>query len=166
MKLSTLFVLVFVAAGCDNTPDRVSRLEKQVQDLQTRVYKDQSAIDYDLQAKCAKDANAWFIEGWQRGIPATIMLDHTNHYNKALNKCFATVEHHYTTDRKTGTWVGDIALWDVYENAKYANFTANHYVRYQPTVQTIDEVITCECGDKKCKTIEEFNGLIRSYMSN
>lgn len=66
--------MILVAIGCD-TPDRVSRLEKQVQELQTKVGKDQAAIDYDLQSKCSKDAKAWFNESWGRGDKDTVLLD-------------------------------------------------------------------------------------------
>ena len=49
--------LVFLAldVGCDIS-DRIARLEKQSQDLQAEVTKSRAAADYDLKAKCSKDA--------------------------------------------------------------------------------------------------------------
>jgi hypothetical protein len=156
--------MILFLAGCD-TPDRVTHLEKQVQELQTKVSENQTVIDYNLQAKCAKDANTWFDEGWGRGGKGTILLDHTNHYNKALNKCFTLVEYHHETD-PAPSWTNMVSLWDVYENSKYADFTENHFTYFRPTLTTSNEVFTCECNNKKCKSFDEFNGLVRPYMSN
>src|ERR1700682_3437330 len=93
------FLLLLAAAvllattGCDNS-DRIARLEKQNQELLAEVKKGQASADYDLQAKCSRDARAWFNETWSRDRD-TILLDFSNHYNKKENKCFIFVEYHY-----------------------------------------------------------------------
>jgi hypothetical protein len=160
---STLFgVLLLIATGCD-TPERITRLEKQNQELRAEVDKIRSASDYDLQAKCSRDAKGWFKENWTPD-KATILLDFTNHYNKSLNKCFILVEYHYS-EGSSGSWVNDMMLWDVYENSKYGNVNVNHFVSSKPGSETEDRIYGCELG-KKCKTVEEFNELVRPYMNN
>ncbi len=152
-----------VGVGCD-TPERVTRLEKQVQELQAKVSKDQAVIDYDLQAKCSKDAKTWFNENWGRDKD-TQLLDETNHFNKAQSKCFVVVEYHYSRP-PAPSWNNSISMWDVNENVKYADYSESHYIDYKRASLSQDEVVTCACNGKSCKTLEEFNGLISAYTSN
>lgn len=155
--------LVFLAFGCGT--DRISKLEKENQELKAEISKNQTLADYDLQAKCSKDAKAWFNDTWQRDKD-TILLDYTNHYQKGLNKCFILVEYHYYSYLGNGSSVNDMIAWDVYENSKFANFSENHIVYPKPTYHTEDKVMTCEAWDKKCKTIDQFNDLVRPYLNN
>ncbi len=67
---------------------------------------------------------------------------------------------------QTGSWTGDIQLWDVYENSKYGSFGENHMTFSEPTIHLTEEVIVCEVLDKKCKTVQEFNSLVQPYMNN
>lgn len=165
----TVGLALFMTAGCD-VPDRVTRLEKETQELKAEVAKDHAAAsataNYDLQAKCSRDAKTWFTENWGKGDQDTIVLDHTNHYNKAMNKCFVSVEYHYHVAAGKGSWVNDITLWDVYENVKYGLFLENHTILLKPEYHSEDTVGVCEFLDKKCKTIDEFNQLVRPYLSN
>jgi quinol monooxygenase YgiN len=165
MRIRQLFALsiILFAVACD-TPDRVTRLEKQVQELQAKVSKDQAAMDYDLQEKCAKDAKAWFNENWERGEKGTTLLNETHHFNKAQNKCFIVVEYHYD-QLPAPSWVNHISLWDVIENTQYATFAQNHFIDYKNSFNR-DNVITCEFNGTKCKTLEEFSNLISTYTSN
>ncbi len=82
-----------------------SLLERSGNDTSTAS----ATADYDLQAKCFRDATTWFKENWGQGDKDAILLDHQNHHNKALNKCFIFVEYHYSTD-KNGSWVNDLSL--------------------------------------------------------
>lgn len=157
-----LFVIFLFIIGCDSA-ERIDRLEKQNDELQSQLKKIQAASDYDLQAKCSRDAKSWFGENWARDKNTTL-LDFTNHYNKALNKCFILVEYHYTLDN-SGSWTGDITLWDVYENSKYATFSEQHFISFKPP-ETRDEVIGCEMLGTKCKSAEEFNNGWRPYMND
>ncbi len=45
--------------GCDDS-EKITQLEKQNQELQVEVKRNESVVDYDLQDKCSKDATAWF----------------------------------------------------------------------------------------------------------
>ena len=154
--------LCLVLAGC-NYDDRLSKLEKQNQDLQAEIKKDRAAAEYDMQAKCAKDSRIWFNTNWQSD-KTTILLTYTNHYNRSLNKCFITVEYHYKTVGQS--WVNDMMVWDIYENEKYGNVSVYHMIDLKPEFHASETVSGCEVYGKTCKTVDEFNSLVSSYMSN
>jgi hypothetical protein len=156
--------VLLMAIGCGQH-DKIAKLEKQNEELKAEVEKSHATADYDLQAKCSKDAKAWFNENWSRDKD-TALLDFTNHYNKSMNKCFILVEYHYTLGDGGASWMNDMKLWDVYENVQYASFGEIHHDYLKPTAPTEDRVITCELSDKKCRTGEEFNGLVRPYLNN
>jgi hypothetical protein len=149
-------------SGCDT--DKIARLERENKELHELVEKQQATADLDLQAKCARDSKNWFNENWQRD-KTTTLLDYTNHYNKSRSKCFILVEYHYSLE--AGNWVNDLSLWDVYENSKHAQFTEQHV--FSPVISGVkpyDKVLSCAGPDKECKTQDEFNGLISSYLNN
>jgi hypothetical protein len=127
LRMMSVGLLLLVAVGCDNA-EKISRLEKQVEELKTQVNKVQAASDFDLQAKCSRDAKGWLDEQWGRGDKDTILLHQTNHYNKSLNKCFVLIEYHFNNGRGNGSWSNNMTVWDVYENHKIAEFLENHMV--------------------------------------
>jgi hypothetical protein len=165
-----LFAVLLMMPGCEQ--DQTAKLEKQNQELKAQLKaeseKSTAIADYDLQAKCSKDATAWFNSNWapSNNDKTTMLLNFTNHYNKSLNKCFILVEYHVSTQEKTTSWIGDISLYDVYENARYGDFSQNHALAYEPTFYSDEQVFTCEVSNQKCKTIDEYNGLVRPYMNN
>ena len=161
MIASAAVLLMAVACGQD---EKIANLEKQNQELKAEMEKSRATADYDLQAKCSRDARGWFNENWSRDKD-TSLLNFSNHYNKSLNKCFILVEYHYMVDAN-GSWVNDISLWDVYENSRYGTFVERHSISFKPTVSTDDSVMTCELATQKCKTAEEFNGLVRPYLND
>ena len=156
-------VVLFMMVACGQD-ERIANLEKQNQELKAEMEKGRATADYDLQAKCSKDARAWFNENWSRDKD-TVMLDFSNHYNKSQNKCFILVEFHYSIDTN-GSWANNMTLWDVYENSKFGAFTEYHTIYFKPVASTSDRVITCELFAQKCKTGNEFNGLVQPYLSN
>src|SRR5580700_10087879 len=107
MKRSLLICAgaLLLATGCD-IPGRLSRLEKQTKEMQSERDR---VTDYDLQAKCSKDAKTWFGENWSSDKD-TMLLDYRNHYNKKQNKCFIFVEYHYKDQiviPGEGSWTND-----------------------------------------------------------
>lgn len=159
---SCCVLAVALAAGCDYE-SRLKTLEKENQELKEQVKRQNASADLDAQAKCSKDGKAWFDFNW--GSPSgEMLLTYTNHYSKSENKCFILVEYHHSVDKKSGSWNNDITLWNVYENSKYGTFSENHMMYFKPEVRSVDSVWTCEVLDKKCKTIDEFNGLIQPYL--
>ena len=62
---------------------------RQVQELNAKLASMSQAADFDLQAKCAKQAgDVWKAGGWDRKKMAT----YSNHYNEKLKKCFIQIE--------------------------------------------------------------------------
>jgi hypothetical protein len=108
----------------------------------------------------SKDAKAWFNENWAATSreKATTLLDFTNHYNTAQNKCFIVVEYHFNA---TNSWFNDMRLWNVYENSEYGGFVEVHSTDYSKDIPS--RVDTCQVAGKKCKTIDEFNNLTQPY---
>jgi hypothetical protein len=133
--------------------------------------KQNAAADFDLQAKCSTAARSWFNGNWAQTSrdKDTIFLDFSNHYDAKHNKCFILIQYHYKShlaDPGGDSWTNDMILMDVYENAKYAELSENHVTNIKPTIHVNDEVITCEAQSDKCKLVDEFDSLIRPYMSN
>lgn len=155
MKRLAGVLLLFTLAGCDN--DRLAKLEKQTAALESQLAAVQKANQLDLQAKCSKDAKVWFDERWASGRDRnTLILDFTNHYNLAKNKCFVQVEFRFTLG---SSWAETLSVFDVYENQKYGDFSERH---------TIDNsmLTTCEVYGKKCQSLQEYQSLTAQFMSN
>lgn len=157
-------VLFFTA--CDNS-DRIAQLEKQNKELEEKLNKENVVAEYDLAAKCSKDAKAWFSEHWHPD-KGTKLLDFTNHYNKKENKCFIVVEYHYNSDLNPyGTsWTNDLSLWDIYENSQFGDFDENHYTDNVPKFNIRKEVVTCKVSGQECKSVDEFDNLVRPFMND
>jgi len=155
-----------VSSGCDS--DRIAKLEKDSAALKAKVDKQSAAENFELQGKCAKDARVWFNMNASRDKD-TILLDFTNHYNVKRNRCFIMIEHHFNSHLagdRGDSWSNMLSLFDVYENAKYAEFSENHYTYFKPTISTSNEVISCEVQGTKCSTEDEFYKLTGSYMND
>ena len=157
-----LAAIVFTA-GCGDG-QRIAQLEKQNEEFKAQLARNQAATDFDLQAKCAKDSTAWFNESFSNDKD-TILLDHSNHYNKEQNKCFIVVEWHYKSSYYgEGSWTNHMSLWDVYENTRLGEVVEQHIIEFKPP-STRNEVQSCSMLDKKCSTVAEFDDLARPYMS-
>ncbi|HEY1757971.1 MAG TPA: hypothetical protein VGG72_21555 [Bryobacteraceae bacterium] len=158
--------LIFSTLGCDIN-QRLDRLEKDNQDLKSQIQKDQTVRDYDLQAKCSKDARLWFNENWQRD-KNTIYLEFTNHYDKRFNTCMIEVEFHFNMpdSPQQHWWVNDMSVWNIYENLKLADFSEDHITDPTFTTAPRNEVTACESGGNKCTSLDQFNSMSNSYLSN
>ena len=88
MHISTVAfgAVLLIAVGCGQD-EKIASLGKQNQELKAEVDKSHATADYDLQAKCSKDAKTWFNENWTRDKD-TVLLNFANHYNRSLNMCF------------------------------------------------------------------------------
>jgi hypothetical protein len=167
---STVIALAALLLCCACDTDRINRLEKENADLKAAVAKTTATTDFNLQEKCSAAAKNWFRENF-RHDKNTILLDETNHFNKKANKCFVFVEEHSGEDSKVATieysWYNNMTLWDVFENAKYADFLANH-TTFAPEskIPSEDKVVECDVAGTQCKSLAEFNNLTRSYMSD
>ncbi len=156
------FGMLIIATGCDR--ERVARLEKENLELKAEVSETRTALDYDLQSKCSKDAKGWFHEAWAAD-KNTILLKSSNHYNKKLNACFAVVEYHFYLPADKSTWVNEIALWNVYEDSDYGSFR-EHHRRQAVNSQSPHNIFACRVLDKKCSSLKSFVELVRPYMND
>jgi hypothetical protein len=148
----TFLVLVLTACNRDrvgeNQPSEVSK-ERQ---------------GYDLQAKCTRDSEAWFKEHWNQNELHTLSLSYTQHYNKSLSKCFVMVKRRYSTNKLItfSNW----SLWEIYENVQHANSTRMIEEHPQPATHHEESLAACEVYGKRCKTSEEFDSLVHTYMND
>jgi outer membrane murein-binding lipoprotein Lpp len=155
--------VVVLAAGCGDS-QRIAQLEKQNEEFKAQLARNQAATDFDLQAKCSKDAKTWFDENFPSDKD-TILLDRSNHYNKEQNKCLVMIEWHYKAAfYGEGSWTNHMSLWDVYENTRLGEVVEQHIIEFKPP-STRNEVQSCNVLDKKCTSVGEFNVLVRPYMS-
>lgn len=159
---------MILCAGCDS--GRVAELEKENARLKAQTEKDNSR-DFDMQQKCSTAARQWFNAEWA-GVsrrPTTILLDYTNHYSKSTNQCMVVVEMHEKDDDKI-SWINEMTLWNVLENAKQGDFVEDHHISFKPnadgTSGTKDFVVLCEVDGTKCTDNAGFNKLAEPYMSN
>jgi hypothetical protein len=124
--------------------------------------------NYDFQAKCSKDARVWFNENWSRDKD-TILLDFSNHYNIKQNKCFIFVWCHQNSHASSGdlaSWSNQMTLFDVYENAKYAEFLQDHVMRGKPDFKWDEPVLICDLQGTTCKSIDEFYNFLHPFMND
>ena len=76
---------------CACNGDRLAELEKQNKEMRKQLEKQKKLVDLDTQAKCSNAAKIFFRQNWQNDRD-TILLDYSNHYNRALGKCFIVVD--------------------------------------------------------------------------
>lgn len=83
-----------------------------------------------------------------------------SHYNKKLDKCFLLAHGH--TGYKGLPKFNDYSLIDVFEGKVYATYFAR--TGYEKNLFLYPDVAECSVGDKQCKSLVEFENLIRPYM--
>jgi len=155
--------LMILGTGCNQ--NRIARLEKDNKELHAQLDKQKQFTDLDTQGKCSEAANKYFREEFVADKSTTV-LDHYNHFNKEMGKCFALVEWHYSdVDSKTGSWFLVIKIVDVYERNVYADFSQYTDIRFSPTPSSEDRVLVCEVDDVKCSDMEHFHRMSAHFMS-
>jgi hypothetical protein len=151
-------------SGCTSQQDkgRITELEKQSKDLQAQLKVQQATADLELQAKCGKDARAWFNLNWQRDKD-TLLLDYSNHYNKSVNKCFILVQYNHSMG--AGNYVGKtITLHDVYDNVERA--TAHLVHALTEDAEQAKAICTIDGDKKDTKSFQTcFNLIYSSFMT-
>jgi uncharacterized protein YheU (UPF0270 family) len=144
-------ILFALEDGCDYDA-RMKKLEQKNEDLQAKFDRGHAVEEYDLAAKCSRDARIWFNSNFssEASDKDTLLLDFTNHYNKAQNKCYIYVLYNYNLGRTS--WHRSYWAADVHENNRFANYE-------KPIVRN------CELWSNPCRTEDEFANLIRPYFS-
>jgi hypothetical protein len=100
-------------------------------------------VDYTLQRQCGEDSEKFYKEKFSFPTPG----EHQSHYNKTMNKCFLLVKDSVMETK---------GLWDVNENKQYGVYYHNHN----------GITVNCNILDKKCKSEEEFDSLVKPYMND
>jgi hypothetical protein len=90
----------------------------------------------------------------------TYYWSYESHYNKKLDKCFLLAHGH--TGFKGQPMFNDYSLIDVFEGKVYAIYFAR--TGYDKNLFLYPDVADCSVGDKQCKSLVEFENLIRPYM--
>ncbi len=130
--------------GCAKD-DQISQLQKQNQDLQAQLAKQQSN-DFDLQSKCSQQAKV-FLDYFEGGKSAE-NISYENHFNQKLNKCFVLISQFQNTAPNKIEF-----LFDAAEKKEYAESDSSGYC-------------SLLIGGAKCNSEAEFNGFVSSYMSD
>jgi hypothetical protein len=137
----------------------------QLLDLQKKVAADLApkTAPIEYQEKCAEQARRAFNE---MGYKPKDFAVYENHYNTKLSKCFIMIQNTDTTYSPT-IWTHK-SLLDAYEGRAYAEYSW-HTVKnkkYWEVPPFMCKVILPTGEDHYCKSDEEFEELIRSYMQD
>jgi len=152
MLKKPLIALILLATGCNSS--RIAELERENNDLKKAALK----ANLDSQEKCAKDAEEEFTsERWVSDA------SFTDHYSKALNKCFIRVQ--WLESRQKGPYPGQylhVLLSDAFEKKNYAELH-----RSLAELNPLQCTVTLPSGQQKtCTSSREFEELISTYMDN
>lgn len=99
---------------------------------------------YNLQDRCEKQCEEW-SKSYQRKYPSD-KISYEYHYNKPLNKCFMLVNYEKSQLK---------SLKNISENKIYGSFLS----------KKDSKTIICNVLEKKCKTEQEWNLLIKPYLA-
>lgn len=119
--------------------------------------------DIDLQTKCSAQAKSFF-EYFVTDSKERQTAEYSNHYNVKLNKCFFLIKN----QGSDGTFTKD--FFDAIEKVEYGSFASNVL---KPINEGKTGLIYCTMnidGDqhntKSCKSEEEFDTFVDTYMKN
>jgi hypothetical protein len=118
-----------------------------------------------LQEKCAEGAKKFYIESGGRSFNG-------HHYNKKLDRCFVEIGYYYGKEEDKEwkeafpsskplmlpSW--EVRLYDVFGNSILTVFPSPFARYYRAKGETVE----CYVGNKKCKSVEEYDALIKPYM--
>lgn len=99
--------------------------------------KDNKEADHQLQEQCKKSSEEFFKKSYDKIYSGF----YVNHYNKKLNKCFMVL-YNPITNRKI--------FYDVNKSNLHGLFTRDG--------------VSCYVYEKKCKTEEEWDNLMKPFM--
>jgi hypothetical protein len=123
-----------------------------------------------LQEKCAEGAKKFYAESLRNEVGQQSFNGH--HYNKKLDRCFIEIGYYYGKEEVKEwkeafpeskplmfpSW--EVRLYDVFGDSTFTVFSSS-FARYY---RAEGKVIECYVGNKKCKSIEEYDALIKPYM--
>ena len=123
-----------------------------------------------LQEKCVEGAKKFYTESGRNEVGQQSFNGH--HYNKKLDKCFVEIGYNYGKEEVkewkeafpksrpliVPSW--EVRLYDVFGDSTLTVFPSP-FARYY---RAQGKVIECHVGKKRCKSIEEYDALIKPYM--
>jgi hypothetical protein len=124
-----------------------------------------------LQEKCADGAEKFYTESLRNEFGDQSFNGH--HYNKRLDRCFVEIGFGYGK-KECKEWEKalpkaskpimfpswEVRLYDVFGSSTLTTFPSP-FARY---FRECGEVLECYVGKQKCKSIEEYDALIKPYM--
>ena len=108
----------------------------------------------ELRKECGKSA----VQFSQRVKLCDGQGSYTNHYNMKLNVCFIDMSASCNSDKGKDDKFWSESLIDVNENKDYAIYIG-------PGKIVDDKPAMCHVGEKHCKSLPEFQELIKPYMN-
>jgi len=108
---------------------------------QLSISKTTSKENYELQEKCGKRCEEW-VKKEYNGTNCS----YKNHYNKKLNKCFILVS-------CNGNNISTEILFDINENNKIGGLS-----------DFKNGKVFCSMSDKECKSVSEWEILVKPFM--
>lgn len=148
-NLTIFFLFMFSFFGCSN-----GQMEGSIEvPIVFGGSSEKSKIPdlYELQERCGKHCEEVFVKKYGDGYknpPLESFYEYESHYNKKLNKCIMLVKTHTIFKNGNNEWGTEIL--DINENKLLGRcFTES----------------SCYILDKKCKSEEEWNSLVKPYMT-
>ena len=165
LRSAVIWVCAAFTVSCESS--RVDKLEKQNQEILSQLHRQEAVQDFDLQAKCAQSAKAYFAETraeyrtilGEEQLRADILstLNYTDHYSKSLNRCLIRIISYQTVTGKGMAFAVDV--YDVYERKLFATyFGLKDSQKGPPTV--------CSVNETSCNSLDDFETKLKLYMAN
>lgn len=139
------------------------REREQTRQLNMKLAAMPKTPSLDLQEKCATQARKEFNElGWNKNA----MAGFSNHYNTRLNKCFMQIQNTDTRSVK-GAILTSRAVSDAFEGVVYGSYIwSTEKGKKYWEVPPLECKVTLLSGEEKsCHSSEEFDSLVKQYMT-
>ena len=139
-KVASLLLALFGLAACE----RQSPLENSAA----------IKVAYELQERCGETARKWFAGDLKSYDSKKNIINHSNHYNAKLNKCFGVLSVVALKGDKRSFF-----LEDLLENKSVGAYIGTE----RPDKMEVD---LCTVGEKQCKSEREWADLTKPYMND
>jgi hypothetical protein len=167
------FVSLRVCNGQDAQKPRPSVPDK-------KIIAEADLRDYDLRERCGKYCIDYFLKIYrdksrEKSDNYSEYSDYLSHYNRNMNKCFMLVKSQGVPRKNQGPVIATEHLIDVHENKTFGELILSHKEnviddRKSKTLKEFtivgkeDIISECKVADKICKSRDEWDKLIKSYM--
>jgi type II secretory pathway pseudopilin PulG len=155
-----ILILLAAAVGLGILANRQAATIKDQQGQLAAANEKRKSETLGLQAQCAKQAKAAWVDG---GYKDTQMASYENHYNATLNKCFIYLQSYSIV---AGNGYDNRTLIDVLENKSYGLYilhvmNGSEGGRLRP-VKCVVQTVSGEAVD--CESKADFETRVKPYM--